>query len=177
MIRITDLNELIRDELGSAQFKSKSKLTAHAQSDLLFLLGRLSLLFLVITMQQGASEGDMGSSSDEVPGGATPEYERQRRVRIRENRARMDALGLPGLSASLLGHSPLPSKQQERRERTKKKSAQRTGSLEENDDDYQPSDSDRGREAEGTGESSSDDDEYEEKEKKKRLRKKVLSIQ
>ncbi|XP_042389960.1 uncharacterized protein LOC121981486 isoform X1 [Zingiber officinale] len=114
----------------------------------------------------------MGISSDEGPGGATPEYERQRRVRIQENRAKLDALGLPGLSASLHRHSPLPSKHQERRERTKKKSAQRTGSLEDNDEDYQPSDSDRGREAEGTGESSSDDDECEEKEKKKRSRRK-----
>ncbi|KAG6507992.1 hypothetical protein ZIOFF_033347 [Zingiber officinale] len=44
----------------------------------------------------------MGISSDEGPGGATPEYERQRRVRIQENRAKLDALGLPAARQSCM---------------------------------------------------------------------------
>ncbi|WOL00229.1 hypothetical protein Cni_G08942 [Canna indica] len=105
--------------------------------------------------------------------GGISEYERQRLSRIQENRARLDALGLPRLASSLLG-SPSPSKHQERRERAKKRGGRRRADEDEDDDDYRPEEGDQDEEGESRGQSSDDqEEEEEERAEKKRTPRKV----
>ncbi|XP_010264258.1 PREDICTED: centrin-1-like [Nelumbo nucifera] len=78
--------------------------------------------------EKSNSEG-LGNSSD---GGGVEmsAYEKQRLSRIRENKARLEALGLPTLASSLL--------------RTVEKTSKRKGKRKDEDDEYIPSDGDRG---------------------------------
>lgn len=77
------------------------------------------------------------------------EYERQRLSRIRENEARLEALGLRGLAASPLLRSPSPAAAQGKQ---KKRSA-------DEDEEYVPSDDGGGaEEGESSSESSQDEE-------------------
>jgi len=79
------------------------------------------------------------------------EYERQRLARIRENEARLEALGLRGLAASPLLRNPSPAAVAKGKQ--KKRSA-------DEDEEYVPSDDGRGQEDEdeSSSESGQDDD-------------------
>uniref|UniRef100_A0A1D1YZW7 Calmodulin-like protein 4 n=1 Tax=Anthurium amnicola TaxID=1678845 RepID=A0A1D1YZW7_9ARAE len=98
-------------------------------------------------------------------GDGMTEYEQQRLSRIRENRARLQALGLPNLASSLLGSSGSgkPGQILEEGEADTgkgKRHRKRCGENEdEEDDEYQPSD-----EGEGGESSSSDEEKAEEEE-------------
>ncbi|XP_072987823.1 uncharacterized protein [Typha latifolia] len=87
---------------------------------------------------EGGEEGEM------------PEYERQRLLRIRENKARMEALGLPHLASSLLG----PLAEQEKGDKLSKLKKNKRGRVsklgEEDDEEYRPSDDDDEEEAGGS---------------------------
>ncbi|XP_072957926.1 uncharacterized protein [Typha angustifolia] len=82
--------------------------------------------------------------------GQMPEYERQRLLRIRENKARMEALGLPHLASSLLG----PLAEQEKGDKLSKLKKNKRGRVsklgEEDDEEYRPSDDDDEEEAGGS---------------------------
>lgn len=105
-------------------------------------------------------EAEAGSSSSEnlsEDGGEeqindVSGYEQQRLARIRENRARLEALGLPTLASSLLASS---SKKELGPAKAKKKK------RDEEDDDYRPSDEDDGQRDKRDGESCSDTDDDE----------------
>lgn len=68
------------------------------------------------------------------------EYEKQRFLRIRENKARLDALGLPNLASSLLGSVG----KQPRRAKDKGKRKKGAAKIREEDDEYQPSEREYG---------------------------------
>ncbi|XP_009401669.2 uncharacterized protein LOC103985638 isoform X1 [Musa acuminata AAA Group] len=108
------------------------------------------------------------SKADEGRGGPMPEYERQRLSRIRENRSRLEALGISGLASSLLSPPPPPSKRQERREKAMKGAGRGRAVGDEDDDDYLPSDADQDDGGEGGGESSSLGEEEEEEQAEKK---------
>ncbi|CAL5069098.1 unnamed protein product [Urochloa decumbens] len=89
-----------------------------------------------------------GDETDE----SLTEYERQRLSRIRENEARLEALGLRGLAASPLLRNPSPAAAA--KEKQKKRSA-------DEDEEYVPSDDGRGEgdeEDESSSESGQDDE-------------------
>ncbi|URE02757.1 hypothetical protein MUK42_20159 [Musa troglodytarum] len=107
------------------------------------------------------------STADEGRGGPMPEYEQQRLSRIRVNRSRLEALGIPVIASSLFSPPP-PSKRQERREEATKGAARGRAVGDEDDDDYLPSDADQGDGREGGGESSSLGEEEEEEQAEKK---------
>lgn len=110
------------------------------------------------------SESDFtgNSSSDNEP--ETPErdttdndYEKQRQLRIADNKARMEALGLRNMAISLMG-SP-----QNCGERKGKLQSKRVAVKQEEDDDYSPNDENEEEEGSAEGFSSSSDEEFEDK--------------
>ncbi|KAM0915463.1 hypothetical protein ACQ4PT_010861 [Festuca glaucescens] len=88
------------------------------------------------------------------------DYEKERLSRIRENEARLQALGIRSLAASLLLNHPSSAAAAAAAKRKQKK---RSDDV---DEEYLPSDGDSGREEEENGESSSASDEYDGKETK-----------
>ncbi|XP_062226269.1 uncharacterized protein LOC133924649 [Phragmites australis] len=92
-----------------------------------------------------------GTDACEEREGAQPmtDYEKQRLLRIRENEARLQALGLRGLAASPLLRNPSPAAAAAKR-RQKKRSANE-------DDEYIPS-NESGGEEESSSESGQDDE-------------------
>ncbi|KAM1262601.1 hypothetical protein ACFX13_028383 [Malus domestica] len=90
------------------------------------------------------------------PAGAVSEYEKQRLSRIAENRARMEALGLPKIASSLMGSGP----------NAKKKKEQKKGKAKvlEDDEDYRPDEDHEGPSSSGSREEEAmeedDDDDF-----------------
>lgn len=119
-------------------------------------------------MKEGEDEAAASSSSnsseeneDQEPehnDGVVSEYEQQRLARIRENRARLQALGLPDLASSLV--APSSKRQRELGKAKSKGKSKKKKDVVVDDDEYRPSDDDR-REA-GDAECSSDSEEQEE---------------
>ncbi|KAJ4956844.1 hypothetical protein NE237_013627 [Protea cynaroides] len=113
------------------------------------------VIFLIRQINQGfrkpiaemvrAGPCDSGHEDEGVP-----EYERQRLSRIRENRERLEALGLPNLASNLLSSVTSVSKQSKRKGKEKKSE----------DEEYQPSS------AEDDGASTSSEEHNEEKDGK-----------
>ncbi|PKA59571.1 Putative calmodulin-like protein 2 [Apostasia shenzhenica] len=89
----------------------------------------------------------------------TSEYEKHRIARISENKARIEALGLPHLASAVLGTSS-----QKVRSLEKRKGKRRVGADDDEDEEYRPSDDDVGDEEleDCDGGSSSDHEEEEE---------------
>ncbi|XP_068343465.1 calmodulin-like isoform X2 [Pyrus communis] len=90
------------------------------------------------------------------PAGAVSEYEKRRLSRIAENRARMEALGLPKIASSLMGSGP----------NAKKKKEQKKGKAKvlEDDEDYRPDEDQEGPSSSGSREEEAmeedDDDDF-----------------
>ena len=118
-------------------------------------------------MQKMASDDVSGSETDETeensssdePGNpnngetlAISEYEKQRLSRIAENRARLEALGLPKMASSLMGSVQLKQKQ-------KQKQKQKGKAKVVEDEDYTPPVAE-----EGSSSSNGDDDDDDKKE-------------
>ncbi|KAK9910871.1 hypothetical protein M0R45_034810 [Rubus argutus] len=76
-----------------------------------------------------SEEAGKPSNGQQGQVGGMPEYEKQRLARIAENRARMEALGLPEMASSLMGSA--------QNVRNKKKEKGKAKVLED-DDDYRP---------------------------------------
>ncbi|XP_052169842.1 uncharacterized protein LOC127786465 isoform X2 [Diospyros lotus] len=89
-------------------------------------------------------EKESNSSSDElenpIGGGSQKmtEYEKQRMKRIEENRARMEALGLPKLGSSLMGSARNTKTKRERNTKTKREPKGKAKVTEEEDEEYRP---------------------------------------
>lgn len=77
----------------------------------------------------GSSRSDEPENPRNGETQAVSEYEKQRLSRIAENRARLEALGLPNMASSLMGSSQLKQKQ-----RQKQKGKTKVGE----DEDYAP---------------------------------------
>ncbi|KAG1362181.1 myelin transcription factor 1-like protein [Cocos nucifera] len=108
------------------------------------------------------------SSPEEGRDEGISEYERQRLSRIKENRARLEALGLPRLASSLIGslseHRRPGEEGKEKKKAKKRKGVGRSSVDDEDDDEYRPSD--EYKEEEEDGESSSSSEEKKEKDKR-----------
>jgi hypothetical protein len=87
------------------------------------------------------------------------DYEKERLSRIRENEARLQALGIRSLAASPLLNQPSSAAAAAAKRKQKKRS-------DDVDEEYLPSDETGGEEEEENGESSSASDEYDGKETK-----------
>ncbi|KAJ3681371.1 hypothetical protein LUZ60_015860 [Juncus effusus] len=99
--------------------------------------------------------GGTGEAGEE----SMTEYERQRLARMRENKARMEALGLRGLSSSLQTNSESPTNKRKK----KKKRVE-----EEEEEEYRPSDEEEEEEMEAEETSVSREEEREGSKKKKK---------
>lgn len=108
------------------------------------------------------------SSPEEGRDEGISEYERQRLSRIKENRARLEALGLPQLASSLIGslseHRRPGEEGKGKKKAKKRKGVGRSGADDEDDEEYQPSDEDN-EEEEDDRESSSSSEQEKEKDK------------
>lgn len=85
------------------------------------------------------------SSPEEEPQSRTPisnggaEYEKQRLSRIAENRARMEALGLPKIASSIWGSAQKVSDEKtKRRKKRKGREVEDDGDDDDDDKDYRP---------------------------------------
>lgn len=111
-----------------------------------------------------AGKPSNGQQQNQV--GGMPEYEKQRLARIAENRARMEALGLPKMASSLMGSA------QNVRNKNKEKGKAK---VLEDDDDYRP-------EEEGPSSSSEEeaiddyDEDYLDEKSSGARKKKVISL-
>ncbi|XP_073101490.1 uncharacterized protein [Elaeis guineensis] len=121
-------------------------------------------------------EGDKASSPEisspeEGRSEGISEYERQRLSRIKENRARLEALGLPQLASSLIGslsERRRPGEDGKGKKKAKKrKGVGRSSADDEDDEEYRPSDEDNEEEEEEDVESSSSSEEEKEKDKRR----------
>ncbi|XP_077234372.1 uncharacterized protein LOC143876546 [Tasmannia lanceolata] len=101
-----------------------------------------------------SEEKDLVNEGGEV----ISEYEKQRMSRIKENRARLEALGLPNLASSLLGSVPKHQGKVKGKAKGKKKFE---GKIRDDDDEYRPLEEENGE--------SSSSEEYEEEELNVRL--------
>lgn len=115
-------------------------------------------------------EGDEASSPEistpeESRDEGISEYERQRLSRIKENRARLEALGLPQLASSLIGslseHRRSGEEGKGKKKAKKRKGVGRSSADDEDDEEYRPSDEDN-EEEEGEGSSSSEEEKKDE---------------
>lgn len=109
------------------------------------------------------TESSENSSSDEPksPENEATDYEKQRQLRIRQNKARMEALGLRKMANSLMGSAHISGNR-------KSKRVAKNGK---DDDEYEPNDEDQ------KDDSSSSSDEFEEeggKRKKKKMKQKKV---
>ncbi|XP_008796080.2 YTH domain-containing protein 1-like [Phoenix dactylifera] len=107
------------------------------------------------------------SSPEEGGDDGISEYESQRLSRIKENRARLEALGLPQLASSLIGslskHRRPGEEDKGKKKAKKRKGVGRSSADDEDDEEYRPSDENEEQE---DGESSSSSEEEKEKDKK-----------
>lgn len=90
------------------------------------------------------------------PAVAVSEYEKQRLSRIAENRARMEALGVPKIASSLMGSGPNAKKRKEQKKGKAK--------VLEEDEDYRPDEDQEGPSSSGSREEEAmeedDDDDF-----------------
>ena len=106
------------------------------------------------------SESTGTSSSDNEPEThekTSTDYEKQRQLRIADNKARMEALGLRNMAISLMGSSK-NTKQRQGKPRFKRVSVK-----EEEDDEYCPNDEEDEDEEDSGGGFSDSDEEFDEK--------------
>ena len=104
-----------------------------------------------------AESEDAGKSINggKNPAGALSGYEKQRLSRIAENRARMEALGLPKIASSLMGSGPNAKKKEQKKGKAK---------VLEDDEDYRPDEDQEGPSSSGSREEETmeedDDDDF-----------------
>ncbi|KAJ4812004.1 EF hand family protein [Rhynchospora pubera] len=70
------------------------------------------------------------------------EYEKQRLLRIRENKARLEALGLPGLASSVSNSNDLSHQAQAKSASTARDKKRKNKTKDNDDEEYEPSDED-----------------------------------
>ncbi|KAK8965478.1 hypothetical protein KSP40_PGU022069 [Platanthera guangdongensis] len=106
------------------------------------------------------SSPESSIDGDEMAGEGVSDYEKQRLARISENKARLEALGLPHLASSFLRSS---SEQKSRAQNLKKRKGMRSrGRGGDEEEEYRPSDDDGAAEDDDKEENSSAGEEEEE---------------
>ncbi|ONK55712.1 uncharacterized protein A4U43_C10F230 [Asparagus officinalis] len=121
--------------------------------------------------QQEKEEEEEEEEEEEGKAKEASDYEQQRLARIRENRARLEALGLPNLASSLLLSS---SKQRGQTQNKGKQKQKRNGK--EDEDEYRPSDEDDDDDDGGSCSSSEEEEEGEQRKGKEKVSLKTSSI-
>lgn len=101
---------------------------------------------------------ESSNDGNEMGGEGVTDYEKQRLARISENKARLEALGLPHLASSFLHSFP---GQQPRNLKKSKGARSRRGEGGDEEEEYRPSDDDGAAEDNDKGESSSASEEEE----------------